>query len=166
MNVTEHFEELSVQEPLLLKEPVEFAVKDTVPVGDEPDTVASTVVGELTVTDDGESVRVVVVVALFTVRVDCPELAVLIRSPLKFPVMTTEPAVDGVNVTEHVPSTSTQEFVLKEPEPAGTLNDTASSGNKIPVTVTETVVGTPTLTDDGESVTVVITLALLTVRVD
>jgi len=71
-----------------------------------------------------------------------------------------------VNVTEHVPSTSTQEFVLKEPEPAGTLNDTASSGNKIPVTVTETVVGTPTLTDDGESVTVVITLALLTVRVD
>ena len=166
VNVTKHFAvEFSVH-VAALREPVEFVVNDTVPDGDNPAIETEILDGELTVTDDGESVRVVVVVALFTVRVDCPELAVLIRSPLKFPVMTTEPAVDGVNVTEHVPSTSTQEFVLKEPEPAGTLNDTASSGNKIPVTVTETVVGTPTLTDDGESVTVVITLALLTVRVD
>ena len=36
MNVTEHCEEPSVQEPPLLKEPVEFDVNDTVPVGDEP----------------------------------------------------------------------------------------------------------------------------------
>ena len=71
----------------------------------------------MTVTDDGVSVRVVVVVALFTVRVDSPESDALIRSPLKFPVITTEPADDGVNVTEHVPSTSVQEFTLKEPEP-------------------------------------------------
>ena len=68
-------------------------------------------------------------------------------------------------MTEHVPDTSVQEFTLKEPEPPGTINDTIPVGDE-PDTVTETVVGTPTLTDDGESVTVVITLALLTVRVD
>ena len=69
--MTEHCDEPpSVQEPPLLKEPVEFDANVTAPVGDEPDTEARTVVGELTVTVDGESVRVVVVVGLVTVRVD------------------------------------------------------------------------------------------------
>ena len=81
VNVTEHFEELSVQEPPLLKEPVELDVKDTVPDGDEPDTVARTVVELLRFTDDGESVTRVVVVALVTVRVDWPELAALFVLP-------------------------------------------------------------------------------------
>jgi len=80
VNVTEHFEELSVQVDAL-REPVEFVVNDTVPDGDEPDTVTETVVGELTVTDDGESVTRVVVVALVTVRVDWPELAALFVLP-------------------------------------------------------------------------------------
>ena len=37
VNVTEHFAELSVH-VVALREPVEFVVNDTVPVGDEPDT--------------------------------------------------------------------------------------------------------------------------------
>jgi len=56
--------------------------------------------------------------------------------------------------------------LLKEPEPPEAVNDTVSNGNKMPDTVTETVVGTPTLTDDGVSVSVVVPLALVTVRVD
>ncbi|SMH72155.1 protein of unknown function [Candidatus Nitrosotalea okcheonensis] len=81
MNVTEHFAELSVQEPALLKEPVEFDANVTVPVGDEPVTETETVVGIPTLTDDGKSVRVVVVDTLFTVSVDWPELAALVASP-------------------------------------------------------------------------------------
>jgi len=153
VNVTEHCDEPRLQEPPLLKEPVEFDVNVTVPVGDEPDTEARTVVGELTVTDDGVSVSVVVVVGLVTVRMACPALEVLFWSPLYVAVILTGPAV-GVNVTEHVPDTSVQEFTVKEPEPVNVANDTVPVGD-VPVTVTETVVGTPTLTDDGVSVSVV-----------
>ena len=69
VNVTEHLEELSVQVDAL-RVPVEFVVNDTVPDGDVPVTVTETVVGLLMLTDDGESVTRVVVVALVTVRVD------------------------------------------------------------------------------------------------
>ena len=70
VNVTEHLAvELSVQ-VAALRVPVELVVNDTVPDGDEPVTETETVVGELTVTVDGESVTRVVVVDLVTVRVD------------------------------------------------------------------------------------------------
>ena len=80
VNVTEHFEELSVQVDAL-REPVEFVVNDTVPDGDEPDTVTETVVGLLRLTDDGESVTRVVVVDFVTSRVDMLELAASFVSP-------------------------------------------------------------------------------------
>jgi len=80
VNVTVHVPDTSVQEPRL-KEPVEFVANVTEPVGDEPVTETETVVGTPTLTDDGESVRVVVVDTLFTVRVDWPELAALLASP-------------------------------------------------------------------------------------
>jgi len=94
------------------------------------------------------------VVGLVTVRVDWPELAVLFKSPPYVAVILTGPVV-GVNVTVHVPDTSVQEFTLKEPEPVVVVNVTVPVGD-VPVTETETVVGTPTLTDDGESVTMVV----------
>ena len=80
VNVTEHLEELSVQVDAL-RVPVEFVVNDTVPDGDVPVTVTETVVGLLMLTDDGESVTRVVVVALVTVRVDMLELAASFVSP-------------------------------------------------------------------------------------
>ena len=70
----------------------------------------------------------------------------------------------GVNVTLQVPELSVHEFVLNEPDPPGTLNDTVPVGTR-PVTETVTVVGFPTLTVDGESVTVVVVGNLITVRV-
>jgi len=81
VNVTEHFAvEFSVQVDAL-RVPVEFVVNDTVPDGDVPVTVTETVVGLLMLTDDGESVTRVVVVALVTVRVDMLELAASFVSP-------------------------------------------------------------------------------------
>jgi len=156
VNVTEHFAvEFSVQ-VAALRVPVEFVVNDTVPDGDKPDTETEILDGELTVTDDGESVSVVVVNTLFTVRVDWPELAALFVLPLYFPVITTEPADDGVNLTEHIAvEFSVQVDALKEPGLPGTVNVTVPVGDK-PDTETETVVGTPTSTDDGESVSVVV----------
>jgi len=68
--VTEHVPDTSVQE-FTLKEPEPpGTINDTIPVGDEPDTVTETVVGLLRLTDDGESVMTVVVVTFITVRVD------------------------------------------------------------------------------------------------
>ena len=51
------------------------------PDGDEPVTETETVVGLLRLTDDGESVRVVIVVTFITVRVACLELAASFVSP-------------------------------------------------------------------------------------
>jgi len=131
-------------------------VNVTVPVGDKPDTETETVVGTPTSTDDGESVSVVVADTGVTVRVFVVELAALFASPLYFPVITTEPADDGVNLTEHIAvEFSVQVDALKEPGLPGTVNVTVPVGDK-PDTETETVVGTPTSTDDGESVSVVV----------
>jgi len=165
VNVTKHFAvEFSVH-VAALREPVEFVVNDTVPDGDNPAIETEILDGELTVTDDGESVRVVVVNTLFTVRVDCPELAALFVLPLYFPVIITEPAVDGVNVTEHIAvELRLQVAGLREPDPLGTVNVTVPVGDK-PDTETETLVETPTSTDDGESVTVVVADTGVTVRV-
>ena len=60
----------------------------------------------------------------------------------------------GVNVTLQVPKMSVHEFVLNEPDPPVEVRDTVPVGDE-PVTETVTVVGLLTLTDDGESVTVV-----------
>ena len=120
VNVTEHIAvELSVQ-VAALRVPDPFGiVNDTVPVGDEPVTETETLVWTPTLTDDGESVRVVVADTGVTVRVFVAELTALFVSPLYFPVITTEPADDGVNVTKHVPECKCTGInpPLKEPEP-------------------------------------------------
>ena len=79
--MTEQEPELSVQELGLNVPDAGNALNDTVPVGDEPVTVAVTVVGLPTLTDDGVSVTVVVVVILLTVRVAESELGALVLSP-------------------------------------------------------------------------------------
>ena len=84
-----------------LKEPVEFAVNDTVPVGDEPDIVVRTVVELLRLTDDGVSVTRVVVVDLVTVRVDWPRACCVVCITTIVCSDNTEPPAVGVNVTEH-----------------------------------------------------------------
>jgi len=82
VNVTEHVPDTSEQEPPLLKEPEPpGTINDTIPDGDVPVTVTETVVGLLMLTDDGVNVITVFVVALFTVRVTCLELAASFVSP-------------------------------------------------------------------------------------
>ena len=76
--------------------------------------------------------------------------------------MVTGAADDGVNVTEQVPETSVQVLALNDPD--GALSETVPVGEK-PVTETDTVVGVPTFTDDGVSVTAVVVGNLVIVRI-
>ena len=77
----------------------------------------------------------------------------------------TEPPAVGVNVTEHLAvELSVQVAALRVPVEL-VVNDTVPVGDE-PVTETETVVGLLRLTDDGESVTRVVVVDLVTVRVD
>ena len=81
VNVTLQVPELSVHEFVLNEPDPPVEVRDTVPVGDEPVTETVTVVGLLTLTDDGERVTLVVDDACVTVRVAVPELGALFVSP-------------------------------------------------------------------------------------
>ena len=77
----------------------------------------------------------------------------------------TEPPAVGVNVTEHLAvELSVQVAALRVPVEL-VVNDTVPVGDN-PATETETVVGLLRLTDDGESVTRVVVVDLVTVRVD
>jgi len=78
--VTEHEPLLSIVQELGEKVP-DGALNDTVPVGENPDTWAVTVVVPPTGTDDGLSETVVVVSDLTTVNAELPELATLFASP-------------------------------------------------------------------------------------
>lgn len=76
-----------------LKVPVEFEVKLTVPVGVDPIpgeesiTVAVHVLAVLTVTEEGEQAREVLVALSVTVRPNVPKLVACVESPLYVPVM-------------------------------------------------------------------------------
>ena len=72
---------MSVHEFVLNEPDPPVEVRDTVPVRDEPVTETVTVVGLLTLTDDGERVTVVVVGSLFIARVAVLELGALFVSP-------------------------------------------------------------------------------------
>ena len=82
VNVTLQVLPLSSMHEFVLNEPdPPVEVRDTVPVGDEPVTETVTVVGLLTLTDDGERVTLVDAVVIPLVRVAPLELGALIKSP-------------------------------------------------------------------------------------